>query len=360
MIEISSSNRITCLEDFSNELFYDIFEYLHADLLYEAFRNLNSRFQNLLFGSPFLIKIQPDYSSRSQLVHYCKNFWIPNRHRILSIYFDHYSLIDISLAHCLIDSSFDRLKSLCFNELNAEEFIMLLFYLKSLPRLSSLAAILLNTGMGGLGSIYRMIFSLPALKCNQLTLESDDLEKDLNVSLPFAMNEPLSTIKYLTIDHNCTIQQLFSIINHTPKLRHLICKNLIGSGTVHEQPVAIPNLKYLTIECGFMRRIEFESVVKTLSAHVEILDIQHDSGEDYFDADRWKRMIQNHIPHWKKFDYKYRTFDDSEELEDVLHLKMNQFTSRFWTEKRWFFEAEISTDTIMYSISSHKYARLFF
>ena len=254
----------------------------------------------------------------------------------------------------MIDSSFHRLESVCCNELRAEQFIMLLFYLKSLPRLSSLSAILLNTGIDGLGNIYRMIFLLPTLKYNKLTLESDDLEKDLTVSLPFAINEPFSTIEYLNIEHNCTIRQLFSIIDHTPELRYLICKNLIGTGTVHEHRVALPNLQYLSMECGFMCLTEFESIVRILSSDVEVLNILHDSGEDYFDANRWERMIQKHVPYLQKFDYKYRTFDDCEDLEDVLHLKMDRFTSPFWTEQQWFFEVEISTDTIVYSISSHK------
>ena len=38
-------------------------------------------------------------------------------------------------------------------------------------------------------------------------------------------------------------------------------------------------------------------------------------------------------------------------------MKLNQFTSPFWTERQWFFEAEISTDCMAYSISLHKYAK---
>ena len=354
MIGIFYSNPIRCIEDFSNELFYEIFEYLHADLLYEAFCNLNSRFQHLLFRSTFPLKVRPDYQSRSKLEHYCKNFWIPNKHRIVSICFDHYSLIDTSLAYCMIDSSFHRLESVDLNEPRAEQFLMLLFYLKSLPRLSSLSTILVNKRLGGLGNIYRMIFSLPTLKYNKLTLDSDDIEKDLNISLPLAFNESLSTIEYLNINHNCTVRQLFSIIDHTPQLRHLICQNLIGSGIVNKKVVTLSNLKYLSFECGSMSLTEFESIVKTLSSQVEILNILHYSDEDYFDANRWKQMIENHLSYLHKFDYKYLTFDASKYLQNVLYLKINQFTSPFWIEQRWFFEAEIRADTIAYSISSDK------
>ena len=354
-IGISSSNPIRRIEDLSNELLYEIFEYLHADLLYEAFSDLNSRFQHLLFHSTFPLKVRPNSKTRSKLEHYCKNFWIPNRHRIVSIYFDHPSIMDSALTHCMIDSSFHRLESVDLNEPRTEQFLMLLFCLKSLPRLSSLSTILVSRRIDDLGDIYRMIFSLPTLKYNRLMMDYDDMEEALNISLPLAINESLSTIEYLIIDHNCTVQQLFSIIAHTPQLRHLICKNLIGSRTVNERQVALSNLKYLSIRCDFISLAEFESTVRTLSCHLETLNIEHFANEDYLHADRWERMIRNHMTHVRKFNYKYHTFDNSEYLTNAVYLTMNQFTSPFWTEQRWFFTAQISTDVIEYSISSHKY-----
>lgn len=346
---------ISCIEDLSNELLYEIFEYFDADVLYEAFGHLNSRFHHLLFHSTFSLKVRPAYGSRSKLQYYCTNFWIPNRHRIVSIYFDYHSLMKISLAHCMIDSSFHRLQSVDLNELKPEQFIMVLFYLKSLPRLASLDAILLGTGTVGLGNIYRMIFSLPTLKYNKLVMDSKDAKKDLNISLPFAMNESFSTIEYLNIDHDCTIRQLFSIVHHTPQLRHLVCRNLIGSEIVNERWVTLSNLKYLSIRFSLINLSEFESTIRTLSSHVETLNIGHCIHGDCFGADRWERMIKNHMTHLQKFNYKYHIYDDSVHLEKTLYLTMNHFTSPFWTEQQWFFEIGISTNVLVYSICSHKY-----
>ena len=81
---------------------------------------------------------------------------------------------------------------------------------------------------------------------------------------------------------------------------------------------SLPALKYLSIECGLMARVEFESIVKNVSSQLEVLNIQHHSDEDYLDADRWEQMIKNHIPNLKEFNYEYRKFDDSEHLENVL------------------------------------------
>ena len=187
-------------------------------------------------------------------------------------------------------------------------------------------------------------------------MESDDTEEELNLSLPFAINERFSTIEYLNISHTCSTRQLFSILRHTPQLRRLTCTDLIGSSTSNEQLVTLSDLKYLSVDCDFMTIVEFERIVKNLSSQLEILNIQHHSDESYFDANQWERMINNHIPHLQKFDYNYDVFDSSEYLQNDFYMKMNQFTSSFWTERQWFFEAEISTDSIAYSICSHKCA----
>ena len=133
----------TCIENLPNELFYEIFEYLPPWQLYDTFSNLNSRFQTLLFGSAVLLKIQLDSSTQSKMEHYCKNFYISNKHNIRSLYSDHQLFIDTFLAHCLIDSSFHRLQSVDLNEVRVDQFLMLLFHLKYLPQLFSLDTILL-------------------------------------------------------------------------------------------------------------------------------------------------------------------------------------------------------------------------
>jgi hypothetical protein len=183
------------------------------------------------------------------------------------------------------------------------------------------------------------------------------MEEELNISLPFATNERFSTIEYLNISHNCTSQQLFSIIQHTPQLRHLTCKNLIGSGTGNKQLVTLSNLTYLSINCISMKLAEFESIMTNLSSQLQVLNIEYSLDEDYLDADRWEQRIKNHIPHLRKFDCEYHTYDSSEYLNNSFYMMMNQFTSPFWTEQPWFFQAEISTEAVVYSIYSHQYVK---
>ena len=54
---------ISLFEDFSNEFFYEIFDYLNGCEIYEAFSDLNTRFQQLLDDPSFRYKIHIDYSN---------------------------------------------------------------------------------------------------------------------------------------------------------------------------------------------------------------------------------------------------------------------------------------------------------
>ncbi|CAF0898109.1 unnamed protein product [Rotaria sp. Silwood1] len=54
--KIFESQSITCIEDFSNEIFYEIFDYFNGYEIVEKFSNLNSQFDKLLYSSSFLIK----------------------------------------------------------------------------------------------------------------------------------------------------------------------------------------------------------------------------------------------------------------------------------------------------------------
>jgi len=47
---------ITCIEDLSNEIFYEIFDYFDGGEIVKTFFNLNSRFEQLLYSSRLLIK----------------------------------------------------------------------------------------------------------------------------------------------------------------------------------------------------------------------------------------------------------------------------------------------------------------
>ncbi|CAF4823746.1 unnamed protein product [Rotaria sp. Silwood1] len=116
---ITNENKkiIHSIEDLSNEILYNIFDYLDGCHLYESFANLNARFQNLLIKSFLSLKINID-SKYEIIIEYChvKQF----------------------LKLITINSLFNRLQSLVINGIVEHKLQLLLKQLASLPCFCSL------------------------------------------------------------------------------------------------------------------------------------------------------------------------------------------------------------------------------
>ncbi|CAF0779147.1 unnamed protein product [Rotaria sordida] len=72
---------INCFENLSNELFYEVFDYLEGCDLFKAFSNLNSRFQAMLTSSSLRLKIDLRFHPEV-ILQYCSTcVVVPNKHR---------------------------------------------------------------------------------------------------------------------------------------------------------------------------------------------------------------------------------------------------------------------------------------
>jgi hypothetical protein len=105
---------ITTIENLSNEFFYEIFEYLDGCEIFQAFSNLNCRFQQLINSSSVLLKINFDCSTTNELrMNIYKQLLNENKHQILSFRMKSLRQNSEFLSSFSIDSSFDRLESHC-------------------------------------------------------------------------------------------------------------------------------------------------------------------------------------------------------------------------------------------------------
>ncbi|CAF0993178.1 unnamed protein product [Adineta steineri] len=77
---------LSCFEDLSNELIYEIFELLDFHHVYKAFYSLNARFYNLIFNSTIPIEVNLSSISKSTFQRYNKDIILPNKHRIHSLH----------------------------------------------------------------------------------------------------------------------------------------------------------------------------------------------------------------------------------------------------------------------------------
>ncbi|CAF3170403.1 unnamed protein product [Rotaria sp. Silwood2] len=207
---------ITCFEDLSNELLYEIFDYLGGYGLYEAFSNLNSRFEQLLHSSSVLFKTHCYLIKFDEIINIFKQFMFANRHQIFSLHVNFITRNSYFFSSFLFDSSFDRLESINFEQIQSNTLIAVLSNLSSLPHLASLTIETSNI-QEEINDIYRLIFVLPKLKYYRISFPN----KCHSITLPLAVNNQCTSIEYLVIDHYCSLNELVSLISYTPKLRRL-------------------------------------------------------------------------------------------------------------------------------------------
>ncbi|CAF4837028.1 unnamed protein product [Rotaria socialis] len=348
---------ISYFEDLSNELFYEIFDYLDGLDLFEAFLNLNVRFQCLL--SSILIRLNPSFSSCMQSNYESRliNVVSSTRQRILAIFSYEKWMTNSFYALLTIDSSFHRLESLFLVGLNSYRLISLLTSLTTLYNLSSLT-IVIDEDILDLTETYRMLCGLPTLKYFKLSFESEETYS----SLAIVTNDHFSNLKYLIMNHSCTFIGLTSILSCTPQLCYLNCMMLNEpSDSIKEcVKIALSNLTSIKIGKCYLSFDKFEIFIQNVCAELKVLHINTYSDTAYLNGSRWEQSIQQNMPHLCKFEFQYH-----EIVEDTFeftphHALMDQFVSSFWIKKQWTIEILIdildwSGIEIIYSV--HPYAK---
>ena len=129
---------ISYLESLSNEIFYEIFEYFDGCDLIQAFSRLNQRFEDLIQHPSLPLTIQFMNDSHENVEENYRNFILPYKHRIHSLYLDGSDISSKFFRAYTIDGSFTRLESIAISNISYENTVAVVLHLKSLPKLVSL------------------------------------------------------------------------------------------------------------------------------------------------------------------------------------------------------------------------------
>ena len=342
----------TCIEDLSNEFFYEIFDYLDGYEIYRAFSNLNLRFQNILSSSILQLKINLLPFPDTTIQHDCMNIISQQRHKIISLRLMYTSNIDQVFTLMTFKPLFSRLESLALIGIKSDDLFQRASLLISLPRLLSLV-LCVGFNLKDFSDMYKLIFSFPVLKYIKL---SSEIYQPI-IPLPIATENQFSTIEYLNINHSCTLKDLISILSFTPRLNRLICKELIKSNeNIRIQvPLILDKLICIRIcEC-YLVFDELETFIKIISSQLRALRLTTYWDAAYLDADRWKRLISEHMLHFRELYLQHHEFIDDDFALTEYHTLLNGFTSSFWLERQLVFEFTIdvndwSWSEIVYSI----------
>ncbi|CAF3002517.1 unnamed protein product [Rotaria sp. Silwood2] len=348
--------RINCLENLSNELFYEIFDYLDGCELFNAFSNLNNRFRTLLNGSSLRLKINLRFHPETIKQYRSTCIVSRNKDRIISLNLANFYCFNSSFTLFNINSSFSHLESLVLGKMKPNELKSLLINLISLPRLFSLI-IHYDDDLKQINNIYQMIVKLPMLKYNKLSFNS--LESF--IPIPIATTEQFSSIKDLIIDHCCTLDELIAILSYTPKLCRLTCRQINESkkNILKDTVNVISSLTRISITKCYAEYDELEMFLTKISPQVQVLRINTLKDVTYLDANRWARIISQNLLELNTFEFQYNDLIDEDFKTTVYHELINRFNSSFWIKRKWFFKISIQTDSwddnvIVYSIFPYR------
>ena len=162
--------------------------------------------------------------------------------------------------------------------------------------------------------------------------------------------------------YNCSLKEIFSIISHTPRLRHLVWKKVIVSQEKlqNEKPVTLDDLTTISFHMSEVLFDEFVIFLSKLVAPVQVLRIKYSTESDYLNADDWERLIRMHLPHLRTFDFEYHEGFITDFEGDCFYTKINGFTSQFWIKRQYFVQFAINMGKSSVDCSIHPYRYVHF
>lgn len=344
----------THLEDFSNEIFYEIFQYLDTYDVYKGFYSLNYRLQQLC-NSIYPLKINLSLISKSNFEQYNRQFLIPHRHRIQTLSISNPFLVDPFFSPIKLVTHLIQLETLFLNEVKPKYFSNMFRYLASLNNLSTL--IIHSNCLSE--NIVESIFRLPKLKyCKLKFLKNDNLKipSDKNIS---------SSIEDFVIDGDFDSKDFINLSLYVPHLKTLFIQSLKPTYYQNLDSTDVPkftHLKKVQIDRVVINFNIFEWICKYFFNQLEILHISIDYNDEmYLNARRWEQLISNSMPKLHAFDFRYDARLDTNNDEDAhptYRMIQDDFSTPFWYQREWFFDYRFyylyGNKVMFYSTNSHR------
>ena len=337
----SSRETISSIENLPTDIFLEIFDYLEGGKLYQAFTDLNARFERLLDVSNLRMKTNWSFKEVRLREDYLKDLIVPNKHRILSLELCYPWSSKFVYSRPFIDTSFIRLESLQLYHITETNFIALLVVLANLPRLTSLY-LCVHDDLTNITDAYQQIFTFPSIRFLQLLTDSSLGP----ISLPMAMTEQFTRIESLGVEHECSVDDLLTLLSYTPRLRRLTCSFIIESEVVKARDswAAIPSLRHVCIYRWEADFHAFETFTTKTAPALKSLYISCYKSADLLNAEQWERVLSQHLPHLSRLDFVYEESINDEFVVTQHHEHIHGFSSPFWAKKRWRFNILIDVD----------------
>ena len=174
-----------------------------------------------------------------------------------------------------------------------------------------------------------------------------------------------SLIEHLVIGNDLYVDQFLSLLSYVPQLRRLSINSLTESWSEQDK-VSANLLNCLTHFSLKMCHMTFDSLIqlmRELFRNVQVLHLTTENSSTsptYIDTNKWQQLITDHLPYLRVFDIHIKRFINNADDQLRIEAAVNQFTSRFWIEKQWFFAHQLYLNRygdylLFYSINPYRY-----
>ena len=343
---------ILCLEDLSNELFYEIFNHLDVYHVYKGFYGLNQRLQSLLTTSTLPLKINLSSISKSSFQYYHRQILMPNKHRITTLRLANVFLPDLIFSPVRTVSDFTRLETLIFDHCKSKYLPNIIHHLASLSYLTSLVIMPIDN-IAKIDELYRAIFHLPVLKYCKVSLDYHSRYDGLRL-----ITNATSSIEHLVLDHECTLNELDVILSCVPHLRRLSIQSLereYTNFTGDYSSKKIEHLRHFSVDRMSISFNQFQRMSECLFTQLEVLHLSINNDQEYLNAKQWEQLIRSTMSQLRIFDFQYSTYlnTDMAGSRAVYDSFMEQFSTLFWMERQWFFAYQLLEETYQRRVIFH-------
>ena len=336
------------MQDLSNELFYEIFDYLDDMECFEIFLPLNERFSSLLFDSDRMLTLDLRDQPKSQMDTFYRVIVIPQRHRIRCLKLGD-KQVDTVLNTYVINSSFRALESITLDS-NSIKPVSMLPQLAKLPCLSRLSIRIEITRetLECIVLIYKTILSFRSLKYLTLDLDINTPDEDDNyvdASDFFGYQQEPSNLENLFMKHSIDTKGFLKIINYMPKLRRLSVQSLKGDSAL-DITLKLPQLTELIIKDSELGFESLKSLLDAFDCHLQTLEIGTRLCDGYYINERWEQFMKRRLSHLRKSTIRL----EPEWLEPSANIGgidcIRFICHRFWCNHDWMADINIGNSSI--------------
>ncbi|CAF1424667.1 unnamed protein product [Rotaria sordida] len=355
-IPTMNSNKY-CLEDLTNEILYEIFEYVNVYDIYKGFYNLNKRFQDLAIHANVLTKINFSTVSKSNFKDYYRNILMPNQNRINFLRLSNPFIAEIIFSRPRLVFNFIHLETLVLENIQIKYLYKILDNLVHLRKFYSLT-ISISDYIESLTLIFARIFLLSKLKYFKIEYQTKNYEEPLFTVL---IEDDYSPMQSLIINGRFPFDSFGHLLYCLPKLQHLSIDCLVQQRFDTEEEelslIQLKYLKYVSLHIDHIEFTKFKKIIRKVFHYVQTLRLTTYHDAAYLNAKQWQKLIVTYMPYLRIFDINHEGSVKTNTL--TYHDIINEFNSSFWIKNRWFFTHQhISKDqpdnVILYSTAPYR------